>query len=99
DGKPLDGEIIFKYPLRKAQQEGYFTAIRFKPVVEFNRQRSDKAIAESAVEQLRADASKGHILMARVESVARAKQVFALYKDYEEFHPVELHTGVKSIRA
>ena len=98
DGKPLDGDIIFKYPLKKAQQDGYFKTIRFEPVVQFNPKRSDKAIAARAVEQLRSDADKGHILMARVESVARAKQVFELYKEYPEFNPVELHTGVKSPR-
>ena len=78
DGKPLDGDIIFRYPLKKAQQEGYFKSIRFRPVVEFNRKRSDAAVARKAIEQLREDAAKGHILMARVDSVARAEEVFAL---------------------
>jgi superfamily II DNA or RNA helicase len=98
DGRPLDGDIIFKYPLKKAQQEGYFKPIRFLPVVEFNLKRSDEAIGARAVEQLRADADKGHILMARVESVARAKEVFELYNRYPEFNPVQLHTGIKSLR-
>ena len=95
DGRPLDGKIIYKYPLKKAQEEGYFKPIRFKRVVQFNRKRADQAIAEQAVDQLRADASRGHILMARVESVARAKEVFELYRSYSEFNPVELHTGIK----
>lgn len=98
DGKPLDGEIIFKYPLKRAQQEGYFKPIHFQPVVEFNRKRSDTAIATKAIEQLRADFDKGHILMARVENVARAKDVFDLYNRYPEFKPVQLHTGIKSAR-
>ncbi len=98
DGKPLDGDIIFKYPLKKAQQEGYFKPIRFRPVVEFNRKRSDAAIAKKAVEELRATVDKGHILMARVDSIARAKQVAEIYAQYPEFKPVELHTGIKSLR-
>jgi superfamily II DNA or RNA helicase len=98
DGKPLDGEIIFKYPLKKAQEEGYFKPICFRPVVEFNLKRADKAIAEKAIEQLRADYDKGHIVMARVDTVARAKDVFELYNQYPEFKPVQLHTGVKSGR-
>jgi superfamily II DNA or RNA helicase len=98
DGRQLEGDIIFNYPLKKAQQEGYFKPIRFAPVVEFNRRRSDEAIATRAVKQLRADADKGHILMARVESVARAKAVFELYERYPEFNPVQLHTGIKSLR-
>ena len=98
DGKALDGEIIFKYPLKKAQQEGYFKPIRFRPVVEFNRKRSDAAIAKKAIEQLRADLDKGHILMARVDSVARAKEVFEHYNKHPQFNPVQLHTGIKSAR-
>lgn len=96
DGKAIEGTIAFKYPLRKAQQEGYFKPICFKPVIEFNLKRSDVAIAQKAIEQLREDFDKGHILMARVDSVARAKDVFRLYSQYPEFHPVELHTGIKS---
>jgi superfamily II DNA or RNA helicase len=98
DGRPLDGEIIFKYPLKRAQEEGYFQPIQFSPVVEFNRKRADEVIAKKAIEQLRADSDKGHILMARVESVARAGSVFDLYSQYPEFNPVQLHTGIKSLR-
>jgi len=96
DGKPLDGDIIYKYPLKKAQEEGYFKPIRFEPVVAFNRKKADQAIAAKAIEQLRADAHKGHILMARAENVARAREIFKLYEPYQEFRPVELHTGIKS---
>ena len=98
DGKPLDGKIVFKYPLKKAQQEGFFKKIEFKGVWEFDPGKSDKAIAETAIEQLRKDAAKGHILMARVGSVQRAKEVFEIYKQYSEYNPVEIHTGVKSSR-
>ena len=98
DGKPLDGDIIFKYPLKRAQQEGYFAPIRFEPIVEFNHRRVDGAIAKKAIEQLRIDEAKGHILMARVEDVARAKEVYELYRQYPEFNPVQLHTGIKSPR-
>jgi superfamily II DNA or RNA helicase len=96
DGKPLDGEIIYKYPLKKAQEDGYFRPIRFESVIAFNQKRSDREIAEKALEILRRDADKGHILMARVEGVARAEQVFKLYEEYSEFNPVQLHTGIKS---
>jgi superfamily II DNA/RNA helicase len=98
DGRPLDGNILFKYPLKKAQQEGYFKPIRFLPVVEFNPKRSDAAITAKAIEALNADFHKGHILMARTESVERAKQVFRLYERYPEFKPVQLHTGITSVR-
>jgi superfamily II DNA or RNA helicase len=97
DGRSLDGEIIYKYPLKKAQEEGYFKPIRFVPVVAFNRKKADQAIAAKAIAQLREDADKGHILMARAENVARAKEVFELYRPYEEFRPVQLHTGITSV--
>jgi superfamily II DNA or RNA helicase len=96
DGKPLDGKIIFEYPLRKAQEEGYFNPIRFRRVVEFNQKRADEAIARTAIEQLRSDYDKGHILMARAENVKRAQEVFKHYQQYAEFKPVQLHTGIKS---
>jgi superfamily II DNA or RNA helicase len=94
DGRLLEGDIIYKYPLRKAQQEEYFKPIRFTPVVEFNPGRSDQSIAERAIQQLRADADRGHILMARVDSVDRAKHVFELYRRHAEFNPVQLHSGI-----
>ena len=94
DGKPLDGKLIYVYPLRKAQAEGYFTRIHFVDVVEFDPNRADEAIASAAVERLRAEFGKGHILMARVESVTRADKVFRLYQQYPEFNPVQLHTGL-----
>ena len=41
DGRLLEGEIIFKSPLRKAQQEEYFKPITFKPGRGFNPKRAD----------------------------------------------------------
>ncbi|MRS03690.1 DEAD/DEAH box helicase, partial [bacterium] len=94
DGKILDGEIIYRYSLKRAQLEEYFKPIRFLPVVEFNPGKGDIAIAKKAVEQLRADTSKCHILMARVESVERAEAVFKLYSENTDLKPVQLHTGI-----
>jgi len=95
DGKPLDGRIVFKYPLRRALEEGYFRPIRFKPVMEFNPTHVDEAIALRAVEQLREDIEHGHIVMSRVASVSRAAEVHAIYRAVcPEFNPVQLHTGL-----
>ena len=94
DGKPLDGKLIYVYPLRKAQAEGYFKPIQFVNVIEFDPNRADEAIAAAAVKQLRADLDQGHILMARVETVSRAEKVFQIYQQYPEFNPVQLHSGV-----
>ncbi|HOC43254.1 MAG TPA: DEAD/DEAH box helicase family protein [Thermoanaerobaculales bacterium] len=94
DGKDLGAKIIFKYPLAKAQREGYFQPIRFAEVEEFNPAKADRAIAERAVQQLSAEVARGHVLMARVDSIARAREVFELYEQYPQFHPVQLHTGL-----
>jgi superfamily II DNA or RNA helicase len=95
DGRPVGGKIIFNYPLGKAQKDGYFRNIHFEPVVEYNPKKADQKIAEKAVEQLRKDREKfNHILMARVENIAKARKIFPLYEKYTEFHPVQIHSGL-----
>jgi superfamily II DNA or RNA helicase len=96
DDKPIGGKRVFTFSLRHAQKQGYFKEIRFKPVIEFDPARKDAAIAEAAVEQLRAEAHLGHILMARAANVARAGEVFEYYRKYTEFNPVQIHTGITS---
>lgn len=96
DDLPVDGKMIFKYPLKKALKNGYFKKIHFKPISEFDASKVDMAIAEKAIAQLRVDNSK-HILMARAGTTARAKELFEnIYKNYPEFNPVQIHTGVTS---
>lgn len=95
DTQSVDGKIIFKYPLRKALANGYFKKIHFKPLSEFDPTKVDTAIAEKAIEQLRADNPK-HILMARVGSTTKAEEIFKIYQQYPEFNPVQIHSGIKS---
>lgn len=80
DGKYLQGRIIYAFPLREAQQQGYFSEIDFKSIVDF--ERSDVALAVAAVARLRADLASGkdHVLMARVKSIPRAKAVLEIYE-------------------
>jgi superfamily II DNA or RNA helicase len=98
DEKPIGGQLIFNYPLAQAQDDGYFKPINFRAVIEFDPRKRDRAIAEAAIEQLRADYDRGHILMARVRNVPRAHEVFEIYRQFPEFKPVEIHTGIKSVR-
>ena len=99
DDKLVEGKIIFNYSLKKAQEEKYFKYIHFKPVREYNSKKVDRVIAERAIKQLREDRKKyDHIMMARVESVERAEEIFAIYKEYKDFNPVQIHTGIKSIK-
>lgn len=95
DGKAVDGKRIFTYPLKKAQEEGYFKKINFKPIFEYDPNNVDNAIAEAAVAQLKEDLKTyDHILMARVDSIERAGEVLQIYSRYEEFNPVQIHTGL-----
>ncbi len=98
DGQLVDGKPIFNFPLKKAQEQDYFKRINFTPVFEYDPKNYDKVIATKAVEQLREDCRKGydHILMARVDSLERAEEVFRIYEQYSEFNPVQIHTGIKS---
>ncbi len=97
DGKKLEGKIIFNYPLKKAQEEGYFKPILFKPIKEFNFQQADQVIANAAIDQLKADLKKGfdHILMARVNEIDRATEILKYYEAYPEFNPVLVHSKIK----
>lgn len=95
DGKLIDGKAIFTYPLRKAQAEGYFKRITFRPVVEFYESAADEKIARRAIEQLRSDLNRGfdHLLMARADEIRRAKEIFPIYEALaDDFKPLLLHS-------
>lgn len=97
DRQPVDGKPIYVYPLRKAQEEGYFTPITFHPLREYDPRRVDAAIAEAALTQLDADLAAGydHLLMARTASIAEAKRIHALYASLApERAPLLLHSGL-----
>lgn len=94
DGKHIDGKIVFNYPLRKAQAEGYFRPINFRAVDEIDRDHADVEIAHTALAQLEADLSAGHphLVMARVDDIARAGAVHKIYARLGPTHsPVVIH--------
>lgn len=97
DCSRVEGRIIFNYPLKKAQDEGYFKPIHFHPVREFVDEFSDKAISEKAIELLRADLKDGfdHIVMARAGTIKRATQIFELYAKEKDLNPVLINSKVK----
>jgi superfamily II DNA or RNA helicase len=80
DGKHIGGKIIYAYPLSQAQQRGFFSKINYHSVVELH--DPDRALAQRAIAQLRKDIAQNfnHILMARVATKNRAKEVLELYK-------------------
>ena len=95
DGRRLPGKIIFNYPLRKAQESGYFSEITFRPVLEFEPSEHDREIAKAAIQQLNEDDAKGHehVVLARCASVSRAEEVVEIYKALAPNRtPVLLHS-------
>jgi superfamily II DNA or RNA helicase len=103
DRKPVEGKIIFNYPLRKAQEENYFKPIIFSPVLEFDTERADEVIARAAVDQLNHDLSHNlnHLVMARTGTIERAETVLEVYKNIAPQHsPMLVHSqqGVRERR-
>lgn len=96
DGQKLKGKIIFNFPLRKAQEQDYYEEINYYPIVEYSKEKWDKAIAKKAVEILKADMDAGydHIVMARCKDKKRAEEVFKIYNEYSEFSPVVVYSGM-----
>ena len=97
DGKLVEGQVIFDYPLKKAQEDGYFKEINFRPVWAFS--ESDEAIAETAVDQLRTDVGNGlnHIVMARTVDISRATAVHEMYQRLApEHNPLLVHSKLSS---
>ncbi|MBV7546802.1 DEAD/DEAH box helicase family protein [Pseudomonas sp. PDM26] len=94
DKAALDGDIIYNYPLREAQIDGYFQKIEFHPVREYQASLADQAIADQAVELLRKDLSEGkdHILMARAKTIKKAKEIFKIYSPHEDLSPILVHS-------
>jgi superfamily II DNA or RNA helicase len=82
DRKHVDGRVIYNYPLRKAQDEGFFKPVNFRAVVEYDIKDADVTIARIAHEQLDADMAAGldHLVMARAGSIDRAQSVLEVYE-------------------
>ncbi len=95
DGMLVDGEVIYSYPLRRAQNDGYFKHIQFDPVCEIAPVDADRAIAVKAIEQLSRDLDNGldHILMARCGTIDRARSIHALYENLcPQYRPILVHS-------
>ncbi|WP_206455651.1 DEAD/DEAH box helicase [Aurantimonas marina] len=95
DGRRVDGEFIYTYPLKKAQEEGYFKPIRFEAVFGLDRPDADLAIAEKLGEVLTEDLAAGlnHLAMARCSTIERAKHLHRLYTEtYPVHRPVIVHS-------
>lgn len=95
DGELVDGQVIYSYPLRRAQTDGYFKPITFSAVHEIDPEDADQAVAERAVGHLRDDLTGGwdHLLMARCDTIERATSVHGIYQSIAPEHkPVLVHS-------
>lgn len=95
DGRSLPGRIIFRFPLREAQKEGYFSTIDFSAVLDLD--DDDESLARAALARLRSDVSVGfeHILLARTANKSRADEIHALYTRLApDFNPVVLYDSL-----
>lgn len=102
DGNVVDGQVIYSYPLRMAQADGYFKSITFEPVYEAVPSDADRAIAEAAVARLRGDLKAGlnHLMMARCVSIDRAKVVHDLYRGLaKDLNPILVHSDMTDAAA
>lgn len=100
DRSALGGKQIYNYPLRRAQDDGYFKPIRFKGVFEVDQVTSDRRIAEKAVEQLLSDIHDGfdHRLLARCRTKDRAENVIRIYRELApDLNPVLIHSGESGV--
>jgi len=96
DGKSLDGQIIYEFPLSTAQDQAYFKPIRFVEVFEPDADEADGAIAAAAVGRLREDLAVGfnHFLMARAATIEHAERLYGeIYANaYADLNPIVIHS-------
>jgi superfamily II DNA or RNA helicase len=103
DRQPIEGKIVYNYPLSKALEDKCFSRISLVTVDERHPRKKEKAIADAAMERLLEDRKKGwtrHRMMVRAEDKSHAEQ---LYSKYQEWFPKErivlIHSGTKGKKA
>jgi len=97
DGLLVDGQVIYSYPLRRAQEENYFKQITFHPIYEPVSSKADAIIAEAAIARLREDIAKGfnHLMMVRCKNITKAKKVHEIYEGLaKDLKPLLLHSKI-----
>jgi len=97
DGELVDGDVIYNYPLKAAQNDGFFKPIEFLPVFEIDSDLGDQKIVEVAVERLRQNLADGldHLIMARCASIPRAIDVARIYAAIApDLNPVLVHSEI-----
>ncbi len=99
DRKPIEGKVLYNYPLSQALKDKCFSKISLVAVDERHPRKKDKAIADAAMSRLMEDRENGwnrHRMMVRAEQKNHAEE---LYSKYKEWFPNErivlIHSGTK----
>jgi superfamily II DNA or RNA helicase len=102
DKKPIEGKIVYNYPLSHALKDNCFSKISLVAVDERHPRKKDLAIANAAMSRLITDRKNGwirHKMMVRADNKKHAIELFDMYK---ELFPNEriaiVYTGVKNRR-
>jgi superfamily II DNA or RNA helicase len=89
DRQPIEGNIVYNYPLSKALEQNCFACISLVVVDERHPKKKDKAIADAAMIRLIEDRKNGykrHRMMVRAETRPHAEELF---KNYTKWFPKE----------
>lgn len=99
DRIPIEGKIVYNYPLSQAIEDGCFSKISLLTVDERHPKKKDRAIADVAMRRLTEDRKKGfvrHRMMVRAETASIAEQLFENYKKWFPNERIALvHAQVK----
>lgn len=85
DRKPIEGKVVYNYPLKKALEDKCFSNISLITVDEHHPRKKDKAIADVAMQRLQEDRDNGyteHRMMVRTDDISHAKELFIKYQEW-----------------
>jgi len=85
DRRPIEGQVVYNYPLSQAVADDCFSKISLVTVDERHPKRKDRAIAEAAMARLKEDRARGltrHKMMVRAEDTAEAEKLFQAYSSW-----------------
>ncbi|WP_190278777.1 DEAD/DEAH box helicase [Cellulomonas sp. B6] len=95
DRRVIPGRTIFRFPLRLAQEQDYFSKIDFTAVLGTG--DPDEDLAAAAVQRLRSDRAAGleHVMLARARDRAHAEELHDLYTEIaRDLQPRIVHEGL-----
>ncbi|MCL1973142.1 MAG: DEAD/DEAH box helicase family protein [Endomicrobia bacterium] len=102
DRKPIEGKIVYNYPLSQALEDKCFSKISLISIDEKHPKKKDFAIASAAIQKRNEDRKNGwtrHKIMVRAGTQTQSEE---LYEKYKEWFPDEkivlVHSKTKGRR-